>query len=57
MIQYEYKVITTNDEPARTIEIMLNDMGKDCWELINVTGGPTVYYYFFKRENLKLLNS
>lgn len=47
--QYEYKVISIPDVSHITLEVTLNEKGEDGWELINITGGPTVYYYFFKR--------
>ncbi len=54
MVQYEYKVVSQADSVSSVIEKMLNEKGQEGWELINVTGGPTVYYYFFKRKIVTL---
>ena len=56
MTQYEYRVVSQADVMSPVIEDMLNRWGQDGWELINVTGGPTAYYYFFKRK-VSALNS
>ena len=54
--QFEYYVVSMVDSVTQTIQSMLDQHGEMGWELINVTGGPTVYYYFFKRQ-LVTLNS
>ena len=54
MIQYEYKVVSMADSTTIYIENMLNEKGADGWELISIAGGPTVYYYFFKRQIVTL---
>jgi len=56
MIQYEYRVVSQADSATSTIEKMLNGMGQEGWELINITGGPSTFYYFFKRA-ITLLHS
>lgn len=47
MKKYEYKVI---DTPNLCKEKILNDIGKEGWELVNLTKEGLVYYYIFKRE-------
>ena len=54
MIQYEYRVVPLTDSIPFAIQQMLNERGQEGWELINVTGGPTIYYYFFKRQIVTL---
>jgi hypothetical protein len=54
--QFEYCVVSMQDSVPQIIQSMLDEHGEMGWELINVIGGPTVYYYFFKRQ-LVTLNS
>jgi hypothetical protein len=48
--QFEYDVVSMQDQQAQGIKEMLNAKGEAGWELINITGGPSTFYYFFKRQ-------
>jgi len=54
MAQYQYRVVPLADSIPFVIQEMLNEEGRDGWELINITGGPVIYYYFFKRQIVTL---
>jgi hypothetical protein len=54
--QFEYNVVSMQDSTPHKIESMLNEAGEAGWELINITGGPSTFYYFFKRA-ITLLHS
>jgi hypothetical protein len=62
MVSFEYKVITTDrsfwsGKEKTDIEPILNDMGRDGWDLVSVVpvssagaGTTTNLRYFFKRQ-------
>jgi hypothetical protein len=52
--QFEYRVISIQDSIPHVIQSILNENGEMGWELINITGGPSTFYYFFKRQFVTL---
>lgn len=44
MAEWQYSKINLNDPPRRSDDIdMLNDVGKDGWELVGITGNNVAY--------------
>ena len=52
--QFEYSVVSMQDSTPQKIESKLNEAGEMGWELINIIGGPSTFYYFFKRQFVTL---
>ena len=49
--KWEYKQIARNLESAKALdESELNALGEDGWEMTGIAQGPSLTYYYFKRQ-------
>ncbi len=50
MIKWEYRIEKTSVNKKQSTESMLNELGEQGWELINVNTGGFYVSYTFKRQ-------